>query len=37
MRTMSDTPLARLVGLCKAFTKGRETITIFDHLDLSIP
>jgi putative ABC transport system ATP-binding protein len=26
-----------LAGLSKRFTKGKETITIFDHLDLSIP
>ena len=26
-----------LVGLCKRFTKGKETITIFDHLNLAIP
>jgi len=29
--------MVRLAGLCKGFTKGRETIAIFDHLDLSIP
>ncbi len=34
---MSDKPLVRLVGLGKAFVKGKETISIFDHLDLSIP
>jgi putative ABC transport system ATP-binding protein len=34
---MSDDPLVRLVGLNKAFVKGRETISIFDRLDLSIP
>jgi len=34
---MSDAPLVRLVGLSKAFVKGKETITIFDRLDLSIP
>jgi putative ABC transport system ATP-binding protein len=33
---MSETPLVRLVGLSKRFTKGKDTITIFDHLDLSI-
>jgi len=33
---MSNAPLVRLVGLGKAFVKGRETITIFDRLDLSI-
>ena len=26
-----------LVDLCKRFTKGKETITIFDHLNLAIP
>jgi putative ABC transport system ATP-binding protein len=30
-------PMVRLVGLCKGFTKGRETISIFDRLDLAIP
>jgi putative ABC transport system ATP-binding protein len=25
------------VDLCKGYTKGKETITIFDHLDLTIP
>ena len=34
---MSDTPLVRLAGLGKAFVKGKETISIFDHLDLGIP
>ena len=34
---MSDAPLVRLDGLSKAFVKGKETITIFDRLDLSIP
>jgi putative ABC transport system ATP-binding protein len=34
---MSDDPLVRLVSLNKAFVKGRETISIFDRLDLSIP
>src|ERR1043166_1475455 len=29
--------MARLAGLCKRCTKGKETITIFDGLDLSIP
>jgi putative ABC transport system ATP-binding protein len=33
---MSNDPLVRLSGLGKAFTKGRETITIFDRLDLTI-
>jgi len=26
-----------LVALSKRFTKGKETIAIFDHLDLAIP
>ena len=34
---MSSDPLVRLQGLGKAFVKGKETITIFDHLDLAIP
>jgi putative ABC transport system ATP-binding protein len=34
---MSNAPLARLVGLNKGFVKGKETITIFDRLDLAIP
>jgi putative ABC transport system ATP-binding protein len=34
---MSNAPLVRLVGLNKGFVKGKETITIFDRLDLSIP
>src|SRR5262247_4864794 len=29
--------MVRLVGLCKGFTKGRETISIFDRLDLTVP
>ncbi len=33
---MSEKPLVRTVGLSKRFTKGKDTITIFDHLDLSI-
>ena len=33
---MSKEPLVRLVKLCKSFTKGKETISIFDHLDLAI-
>ena len=37
MQSMSNDPLVRLVGLSKAFVKGKETITIFDRLDLSIP
>jgi putative ABC transport system ATP-binding protein len=34
---MSNTPLVRLIGLNKGFVKGKETITIFDRLDLTIP
>ena len=34
---MSDAPLVRLIGLGKGFVKGKEAISIFDHLDLSIP
>src|SRR5262249_716743 len=33
---MLKEPLVRLVKLCKSFTKGKETISIFDHLDLAI-
>jgi putative ABC transport system ATP-binding protein len=29
--------MVRLTGVAKRFTKGRETIAIFDHLDLAIP
>ncbi|CAN7418226.1 ABC transporter ATP-binding protein [Bradyrhizobium sp. LjRoot220] len=29
--------MVRLAGVSKRFTKGKETISIFDHLDLSIP
>jgi putative ABC transport system ATP-binding protein len=29
--------MVRLTGVAKRFTKGKETISIFDHLDLSIP
>jgi putative ABC transport system ATP-binding protein len=32
-----DTPMVRLVHVSKRFTKGRETISIFDQLDLAIP
>ena len=34
---MSNSPLVRLTGVGKAFIKGKETIAIFDHLDLAIP
>jgi putative ABC transport system ATP-binding protein len=30
-------PMVNIVDLCKRYTKGKETITIFDHLDLAIP
>ena len=30
-------PMIDIVDLCKRFTKGKETITIFDGLNLSIP
>ena len=33
----ADQPMVRLGGVAKRFTKGKETITIFDHLDLTIP
>jgi len=29
--------MVRLAGVSKRFTKGKETITIFDHLDFAIP
>ena len=32
-----DTPMVHLVQVSKRFTKGRETISIFDQLDLTIP
>jgi putative ABC transport system ATP-binding protein len=32
-----DTAMARLVGLSKGFVKGKETIAVFDRLDLAIP
>ncbi len=34
---MSDTAMARLAGVAKRFVKGKETIAVFDRLDLSIP
>ena len=34
---MSKIAMARLVGLSKRFVKGRETIAVLEHLDLSIP
>ena len=36
MSSPSD-PMVHIVDLCKRFTKGKETITIFDGLDLAIP
>ncbi len=33
----SEQTMVRLSHLAKRFTKGKETITIFDHLDLTIP
>ena len=33
----SDIAMARLSGLSKRFVKGKETIAVFDRLDLSIP
>jgi putative ABC transport system ATP-binding protein len=32
-----DASMARLVGLSKGFVKGKESISIFDRLDLAIP
>ena len=32
-----DTAMARLAGLSKRFVKGKETIGVFERLDLSIP
>src|SRR5512136_61207 len=34
---MPDSPIVELSGIVKRFTKGKEAITIFDHLDLTIP
>ena len=33
----AEQPMVRLTGVAKRFTKGKETISIFDHLDLAIP
>jgi putative ABC transport system ATP-binding protein len=33
----AQTSMVRLAGLGKRFVKGKETISIFDHLDLAIP
>ena len=32
-----ENPMVRLAGVGKRFTKGKETISIFDHLDFTIP
>ncbi len=34
---MTAKALVRLVRVCKSFIKGKERISIFDHLDLAIP
>ncbi|MDO8941775.1 MAG: ABC transporter ATP-binding protein [Desulfobacterales bacterium] len=34
---VSENPMVSLAGVNKRFVKGKETITIFDHLDLTIP
>ena len=34
---VSENPMVGLVGVNKRFVKGKETITIFDRLDLAIP
>jgi putative ABC transport system ATP-binding protein len=33
----TEQAMVRLAGVSKRFTKGRETISIFDHLDFAIP
>jgi putative ABC transport system ATP-binding protein len=33
----AEHPMVRLTGVSKRFTKGKETISIFDHLDLAFP
>ena len=33
----AEQPMVRLAGVSKRFIKGKETISIFDHLDLAIP
>ena len=33
----AEQPMVRLARVSKRFTKGKETISIFDHLDLAIP
>jgi putative ABC transport system ATP-binding protein len=37
MELETNIPMVRLAAVCKRFTKGKETITIFDQLDLTIP
>src|SRR3954463_14829673 len=32
-----DNPMVRFAGVSKRFTKGKETISIFEHLDMTIP
>jgi putative ABC transport system ATP-binding protein len=34
---LSNIAMVRLVGLSKHFIKGKETIAVFEHLDLAIP
>jgi putative ABC transport system ATP-binding protein len=34
---LTDTAMARLVGVSKCFVKGKEPTVVFDHLDLAIP
>jgi putative ABC transport system ATP-binding protein len=34
---LASTDTARLIGLSKRFVKGKESIVVFDHLDLNIP
>src|SRR5215467_2851362 len=33
---MSDAPFIQITHICKSFTKGKQTIKVFDSLDLSI-
>ena len=33
----AEHPMVRLARVSKRFTKGKETISIFDHLDMTIP
>src|SRR5712691_12267943 len=37
MELEQSIPMVRLAAVCKRFTKGKETISIFDQLDLTIP